>query len=65
MWVLTCLHQLASVQLIRAQVLEYFASEPWPSSEPSLGHSGTYGEVRPSGVRRLLERNKEKRRENK
>ncbi|CAK9016191.1 unnamed protein product [Durusdinium trenchii] len=37
------------------QVLEYFASEPWPSSEPSLGHSGTYGEVRPSGVRRLLD----------
>eukprot|EP00435_Cladocopium_sp_Y103_P000145 s257_g1.t1 len=31
------------------QVSEFYASEPWPSLEPSLGHSGTYGELRPHG----------------
>lgn len=38
------------------EVSEFYASEAWPSLEPSLGNSGTYGELRPHGVRQLLER---------
>lgn len=37
------------------QVSEFYASEAWPSLEPSLGNSGTYGELRPHGVRQLLD----------
>ena len=38
------------------EVSAFYASEAWPSLEPSLGNSGTYGELRPHGVRQLLER---------
>ena len=37
------------------QVSQFYASEPWPSLEPHLGNSGTYGELRPHGVRQLLD----------
>ena len=53
------IHMRQSHQMCRTgapEVSEFYASEAWPSLEPSLGNSGTYGELRPHDVRQLLER---------